>query len=371
MWKRDAGPCLMSERKTPTPGVNASGPGSIFAGVPDSAVDFDAGEVIADQFEVIRQLGRGGMGIVYEVQDRLTKQRLALKAMRPSILAKPHAFDAFLREVNVARRLRHPGIVAVYDVRQTGPLMFFTMELLPGHTLRSILNHHKRLSLGKAIGVAYRVCSALAHAHQFTVHRDISPENIMVLPDASVYLLDFGIAKAIDDAASDLEVPAGRAFYMAPEQLENPGAVDARADIFSLGVVFYEMLTGELPTGYTRVSDLRPELPPECDKVLRHALGPLAKRYPKARDFARALERCARPRQAGEAGQARQEERVPEAAVLANTPVREAGNAPAPNAVEADEKDATPKPKSPLVHSSQEREWEEWEKRVDEGRRHR
>lgn len=362
----------MSEQDVPDPSVVSAGPNLVFAGVPDAAVHFEAGHVIAEQFEVVRRLGQGGMGIVYEVQDRLTQQRLALKVMLPSILAKPRAFEAFVREVNVARRLRHPGIVAVYDVRQAGPLMFFTMELLHGQTLRQILNQHKRLSLGKAVGVAYRVCCALDHAHRFTVHRDICPENIMILPDARVYLLDFGIAMAIDAAGSEQELPAGRAFYMAPEQLENANTVDARADIFSLGVIFYEMLTGELPTGYTRVGDIRPELPLDCDKVLRHALGPRDKRYPKARDFARALENCLKAPlvHASEPTTSTVPSPPPIEPTPPKRPLQSVAD-PEVNTGDVDTVPVSPRAKLTLVHSSQEREWEEWEKRVDKGRHQR
>ncbi len=198
----------------------------------------------------------------------------------------------------------------------------------------------------------YRLCLALDYAHRFTVHRDISPENVMIMPNATVQLLDFGIAKTIDATVLDHEVPVGRTFYMAPEQLADPASVDARADIFSLGVVFFEMLTGELPTGYIRVRDLRPELPAECDQVIAYALAPREKRCPTARALAKAVKWCYRQ---STGGAERDETALPtargKAEPLPPLPlVKPVVEAPAPDR------------KKSLVHSSAEREWQEWER---------
>jgi serine/threonine protein kinase len=286
---------------TATPFTLSEGYHETLRDTDDSIVEIQPGTILDNQFEIVRLVGRGGMAVVYEVRDHLTRQRLALKAMLPSIMAKPQAAERFVQEVNIIRRLRHPGIVAVYDVRQSVSLLYFTMEYLDGQTLREILQRHRRLSLGKAAGVVHRVCKTLEYAHQYTVHRDISPENIMVLSDANVRLLDFGIAKARDCAGlSDQEVPIGKTFYMSPEQRENPAAVDGRTDVFALGVVLFEMLTGELPSGYNRLSLLRPDLPPECEQIVEWALAPRNKRC-GANEFRRAIVACYRLQQAQEA----------------------------------------------------------------------
>ena len=281
------------QRRTPTPFEITEGDHETFVGASDSAAEFQPGSVIADQFEVVRVLGRGGMGMVYEVTDRVTKQRLALKAILPSILSKPKAVDRFVQEVNTARRLRHPGIVAVYDVRQAGPLLLFTMEYLEGKTLREILNERGKLPLDETVALLEKLCDALEYAHQFTVHRDISPENVMLLPDGRVKLLDFGIAKSMDPSTyTATQMSMGKAYYMAPEQRKDAAAVDHRADIFPLGVMFFEMLTGEMPMGYNRLTDMAPDVPAECDEVIGKAIVPVGQRYNAVSEFRRAIHAC-------------------------------------------------------------------------------
>ena len=239
-------------------------------------------------------LGRGGMGMVYEVHDRITKQRLALKAILPSILSKPKAVDRFVQEVNTARRLRHPGIVAVYDVRQAGPLLLFTMEYLDGKTLRQVLNERGKLPLDEAVALLEKLCDALEYAHQYTVHRDISPENVMLLPGGRVKLLDFGIAKSMDPSTyTATHMSMGKAYYMAPEQRKDAAAVDHRADIFPLGVMFFEMLTGEMPMGYSRLTDMAPDVPADCDAVIAKSIVPVTQRYNTVSEFRRAIHACA------------------------------------------------------------------------------
>ncbi|MCP4645979.1 MAG: serine/threonine protein kinase, partial [bacterium] len=182
----------------PTPFEVSEGAHATFAHASDTTALFSEGAVIAEQFEVIRVLGRGGMGVVYEVTDRLTQQRLALKTILPTVLGNPEAIERFVQEVNTARRLRHPGIVGVYDVRQVGPLLFFTMEYVEGRTLRSVLEERGMLPPPEAFHIVRQLCDALGYAHNITVHCDISPENVMVLNDGTVRLLDFGIARVMD-----------------------------------------------------------------------------------------------------------------------------------------------------------------------------
>jgi len=257
----------------------------------DEAVYFRPGHVISGQFTVVRELGRGGMGVVYEADDAITRQRLALKVMLPSVLAKPDAIQRFISEVNTARSLRHEGVVGVFDVRRDDGFYFFTMELVKGWTLRRIMDHYGPLPLGKAVGLIHRLSRALEYSHQYTVHRDVSPENVMVLKDATVRLLDFGIAKAIDlSEIPSAELPIGKTFYMAPEQRSNPGAVDGRADIFSMGVVLFEMLAGTLPTGYNRLTHIRDDVPDELDAIIGKALAPVERRFATAREFRQAVE---------------------------------------------------------------------------------
>lgn len=278
---------------TPTPFELTDGASATIAEAPDTVAEFSPGEVIADQFDVKRVIGRGGMGLVYEVGDRITQQRLALKTILPSVLANEKAVKRFVQEVNTARRLRHPNIVAVYDVGQAGPLLYYTMEYLEGQSLRDILNQRGKLAFRDAVALMHPLCLALEHAHQFTVHRDISPENVMVLRSGKVRLLDFGIAKALDPGTlTATETSMGKAYYMAPEQRKDAAHVDARADIYSLGVMLFEMLTGEMPMGINRVTALCPDLPTECDELIAKALAPLDQRYKTTGEFRKALEQC-------------------------------------------------------------------------------
>lgn len=259
----------------------------------DAVAQFKKDDLIGDQFRVVRLIGRGGMGIVYEVEDKITKGRIALKVMLPSVLTSHNAVEQFIQEVNIARKLRHPGVVAAYDVREWNSLLFFTMELVKGNTLRRMLEVHGSLSLGKSAGLIHRVCLALEYAHKYTVHCDISPENIMVAPDATVQILDFGVAKAFDYAAdSGPQIPLGKAHYLAPEQSRSGAPIDARTDIFSLGVVFFEMLTGELPSGYTRLTEICPDLPTECDQVVADALAPFEQRIKTAKELRKRVAAC-------------------------------------------------------------------------------
>ena len=278
----------LPETAAATPFEISEGGHETFADAGDQVTQFAAGDVILNQFEVLRVVGRGGMGAVYEVDDRLTHQRLALKAVLPAVLAKPGAAERFVQEVNIARRLRHPGIVAVYDVRQSGALLFYTMEFVDGQTLRDILDKEEKLSLKRSLEILYELCRVLEYAHKFTVHRDISPDNIMVLKDGRVQLLDFGIAMAAG-AANAESVPMGKAYYMAPEQREAGAEVDARADIYSVAIVFFETLTGEYPSAYTQLSILRPDVPEVCEDVILKAMEPRETRYRTITQFGRAL----------------------------------------------------------------------------------
>ncbi len=292
----------------PRPGQSADTP-SAFAGQvrddgstptlhshADAAVVFRPGQIIDDQFEVIAEIGHGGMGVVYEVRDRLTRARYALKAMLPSILTDAQAAERFLREANTARQLRHAGIVSVFEVRQArNDALYFTMEYLEGRTLRAILREKKQLSLPETISYLRPLCEALAYAHQFMVHRDISPENVMVLLNGGVKLLDFGIAKAVDPQAitTTTRSAIGKPYYMAPEQRNKAPNIDKRADIFSLGVLFFELLTGDIPMPVGHVTALRPELPPECDTLFSKAVArEPEQRYQDTEALREALDHC-------------------------------------------------------------------------------
>ena len=251
------------------------------------------GDILKGQFEIIRTLGRGGMGVVYEARDRFLDERIALKTILPAHLSNKRAVRRFIEEINVARALNHANIIPVYDVAQDGGNLFFTMEFLEGDSLRRILQKRGCFDLEDTVRIVSQLADALIYAHEYIVHHDLSSDNVMVAEDGTVRLLDFGLARMkTRGTMTAAGATLGKAYYMAPEQAKDASKVDARADIFSLGVMVFEMLIGELPSGLQRLSGLCPELPPACDALLERCLAPVEKRFASAAEFKAALEKC-------------------------------------------------------------------------------
>jgi predicted Ser/Thr protein kinase len=205
------------------------------------------------QLEILELLGRGGMGAVYKARQRELDRLVALKILPAAPERDPAFAERFAREARALARLSHPNIVAVYDFGQAGGYFHFVMEYVDGLNLRQLLAAGQ-VAPREALAIVPQICEALQSAHdQGIVHRDIKPENILLDKKGRVKIADFGIAKLMD-AGRDMTLTGegqmmGTPAYMAPEQIERPAEVDHRADIYSLGVVFYQMLTGELPLG--------------------------------------------------------------------------------------------------------------------------
>ena len=206
------------------------------------------------QLEILELIGRGGMGIVYKARQPRLDRIVALKIL-PAESGRDAAFaERFAREARALAKLNHPGIVAIYDFGDVGPFYYFIMEFVDGVNLRQMIQA-KQVKPGDALNLVMQICEALQFAHnQGVVHRDIKPGNILVDRDGRLKIADFGIAKLMDPNAEDTTLTGshhvmGTPHYMAPEQMAHPLEVDHRADIYSLGVVFYEMLTGDLPVG--------------------------------------------------------------------------------------------------------------------------
>lgn len=250
------------------------------------------GTKVANRYTILKKLGRGGMGEVFLATDEATGQSVALKTMHAKYAASKHATARFVREVKTSRSLDHPGIVKIFDARKWGDTLFYTMEYIEGKSLRRWLQQRHKLELGNTVRVLCLVADALNHAHRITIHRDLSPENVMVLRDGSIRLLDFGLAK-LDDQFKGLTVVGvnlGKLQYMAPEQQVNPAGVDHRADIYPLGVMFFEMLTGQAPQPGQKITELCPELPPEADEFMARAMAREPDdRFASAREFRAAL----------------------------------------------------------------------------------
>lgn len=250
------------------------------------------GHVIAERYIIKKKLGRGGMGEVFLVTDTKTNRDIALKTLHAKYSNSRQAISRFVREVQTVRQLNHPGIVKVLDARKWNDTLFYTMEYIDGKSLRLWLQQKHRLDLPSVVRVLCLVADALAHAHTITIHRDLSPENVMVSRDGSVRLVDFGLAK-LDDQFKGLTVVGanlGKMHYMAPEQQTNPAGVDHRADIYPLGVMFFELLTGRAPLPGLKITTLRPDLPAETDTFLEKAMSPNPEnRYNSAMEFKAAL----------------------------------------------------------------------------------
>jgi predicted Ser/Thr protein kinase len=229
------------------------------------------------QLEIIALLGKGGMGAVYKARQPALDRFVALKILPTQDGADPGFAERFSREARALARLSHPNIVALHEFGQADGRHFFIMEFVDGVNLRQ-LQKTGRLSPREALQIVPQICDALQYAHdEGVVHRDIKPENVLVDRKGRVKIADFGLAKILGLEAQDLRLTGegqvmGTPHYMAPEQVEHPLAVDHRADIFSLGVVFYEMLTGELPLGKFAPPSRKVQVDVRLDEIVLHAL---------------------------------------------------------------------------------------------------
>jgi len=248
------------------------------------------------RYTIEREIGRGGMSIVFLAYDPTLDRRVAIKVLRPE-LAATLGPDRFLAEIKVAARLKHPYILKLHEAGDARGLLFYSMPYVEGETLRQRLARERILPVAEALRIAQEVAEALDHAHrQNIIHRDIKPENIL-FEEHHALVSDFGIAKAIIEAGDRRTVPGivlGTLDYMSPEQEQGRAELDGRTDIYSLGLVLYEMLIGETPGPDSAVDSLtgrRPDVPVAVVRMLRTALArDPANRFSSAAEFVSALE---------------------------------------------------------------------------------
>ncbi|MBL8816337.1 MAG: serine/threonine protein kinase [Planctomyces sp.] len=255
-------------------------------------------EELAPQFpqlEILEVVGHGGMGVVYKARQIELDRIVALKILRPGISHDLGFTERFQREARALAKLSHPNIIMVYDFGRRDSLFYFIMEFAEGANLRHI-ERSGQLSSKTALEIVPQICSALQYAHDNgVVHRDIKPENILLTKEGVVKIADFGLAKL---AGTTDHTPLtgtwqimGTPHYMAPEQFEKPSTVDHRADIYSLGVVIYEMLTGELPIGRFRLPSEKADVTTRLDDVVMKSLDKEPdRRYQRVTDVATAVE---------------------------------------------------------------------------------
>jgi hypothetical protein len=266
---------------------------------PGVRVDTDGAQFFGD-YRLVAPLGRGGMATVYKAERR--GEVCALKRPLPAFLDEPEFLERFLREAEIGRTLHHPNIVRILERGEVGRVPYFTMELVAGETLQAHLQHAGALDPRLATGIVVQVAEALDYAHlKGVVHRDLKPSNVMVLEDGMAKVMDYGIARArrfegLTVTGSFLGSPE----YVAPEAIEGKGT-DARSDLYSLGVIFYETLTGrrpfsaETPFGILRQhltaappppSQIRAGLPPELERIVLRLLDKQAEqRYAGAEEL--------------------------------------------------------------------------------------
>jgi len=210
--------------------------------------ELSRGIVFAGRYEVIEQLGRGGMGVVYRAFDKKIQEEIAIKLLKPEITAEKRLVQRFSNELRTARRVSHHNVCRMHDLHEEGETLYITMEYVAGEDLKKVIRRMGSLTIGKTLSIARQVAEGLVEAHKLgVIHRDLKPSNVMIDSQGNAKIMDFGIARSMAGAGLTAEgVMIGTPEYMSPEQVEGQGT-DGRSDLYSLGVILYEMITGRVP----------------------------------------------------------------------------------------------------------------------------
>ena len=234
------------------------------------------GQRISNRYALGRLLGYGGMGAVYLTHDEVKHRDVAIKVLHDKHRDHDWIVARFAREVEVLRTLNHPNVVDLYDAGKDGRKLYYAMEYIKGCNLREWMFRHNPMDFASAVQVICLASRGLHYVHQRYIHRDIAPENLMLRKDGVVKIIDFGLARKnrCDEGLTIIGTPLGRNEYNSPEQQRNAAVADFRADLYPLGVMLYEMLTGELPPRGASLAELGRKLPPGCDEFLARTLAP-------------------------------------------------------------------------------------------------
>jgi serine/threonine protein kinase len=264
------------------------------------------GDILSQRYEVIEELGSGAMGRIYKVQDIKIGEKMAMKVLNPQIASDETTVLRFKNELRLARTITHKNVCRMFDFGEDQGMIFITMEYISGEDLKRTLMRIGQLSPGKTIFIAKQICSGLTAAHNMgVIHRDLKPQNIMLDQEGNVRIMDFGIARSIQaKGLTETGIIIGTPEYISPEQLDEL-ELDQRSDIYSLGVILYEMLTGIIPfEGNTPLNvvlkhktqipkdpiEINPQIPLELKKVVLKCLAKdREKRYKSASEFSEAL----------------------------------------------------------------------------------
>jgi serine/threonine protein kinase/tetratricopeptide (TPR) repeat protein len=269
--------------------------------------ELTTGSTFAGRYQIIEELGKGGMGKVYKANDIEIKEKVAIKLIKPEISTDKNTIERFQNELKFARKIRHKNVCQMYDLNRDGGTYYITMEYVEGENLKDMIRMSGQLGIGTAVSIARQVCEGLAEAHKLgVIHRDLKPSNIMIDREGDVRIMDFGIARSLKDKGiTGPGVMIGTPEYMSPEQVEGK-EVDRSSDIYSLGAILYEMVTGRVPfAGETALAIAlkqkteEPQDPKELNSNLSEDLGRLImkclekdkeKRYRKAEELQSELE---------------------------------------------------------------------------------
>lgn len=256
------------------------------SGMPTSLLNLT--KALEGRYQVLSELGRGGMGIVFQAYDKQLNEQVAIKLLSPLLSADQEALDRLKREVSLARRVTHQNVIRIHDISEVNGLHYVSMEFFGGTNLKEHLRRSGPLSLLNAYQIFSQICDGLEAAHsQGVVHRDLKSQNIMIGPSGQVKIIDFGLARSVHlEGMTATGLIMGTPEYMAPEQVAGKH-VDERADIYALGVILFEMLTGRVPftgesaiaVGFQQLKDpppsprsINPQIPEEVERTILRAL---------------------------------------------------------------------------------------------------
>jgi len=236
---RNCGTSLASESKTPNSETKT---------LITPKIELNPGNTFAERYHIIEKLGKGGMGTVYKARDINIDENVALKILNPEIASDEQTIQRFRNELKLTRKISHRNICRVYDLSDHKGIHYISMEYVSGEDLKSLIHRIGQLTVSKAVIIARQVCEGLAEAHRLgVIHRDLKPQNVMIDKDGNAKIMDFGIARSVKSKGiTEKGVIVGTPEYMSPEQVEGE-EVDKRSDIYSLGIILYELLTGKLP----------------------------------------------------------------------------------------------------------------------------
>ena len=228
--------------------LSADFPGSPTETLQTPVKELTPGSTFAARYQIIEELGKGGMGKVYKVFDTKIKEKIALKLIKPEITADKETIERFRNELRLARKIRHKKVCQMFDLGEAGETHYLTMEYVPGEDLKNMIRMSRTMSVGAAVNIARQISEGLAEAHRLgVVHRDLKPGNIMIDREGDVRIMDFGVARTLrEKGVTGAGMIVGTPEYMSPEQVEGQ-EVDEQSDIYSLGIILYEMVTGRRP----------------------------------------------------------------------------------------------------------------------------